>query len=111
MWLPGGKLEGEETPFTPAAAPQDNQVLQLETNPARPYSVNIGYQMIEGRVFIDPAAERTWYQHIADNPSVRIRFAGHDEVHPAQAVDVTDETLLGQFDPSRIVLELVPRQG
>jgi len=109
IWLPGGKLEGPESALNAADLPPEGGVMQLETNPADPYSVNVGFQLIEGRIFIDPAEERRWYQHLSANPQVRIRFEGEEKILTAMAVPVTEEAVLAQFDPTRIVLEIVPR--
>ncbi len=109
MWLPGGQLSGKETPLDLSVLPENVEVVQLETNPADPYSVNIGYQLIDGQIYIDPAPERQWYQHIEANPNVRLRFEGSEVVHPATAQRVTDARVLAKFDPERIVLRLSPR--
>jgi hypothetical protein len=111
LWLPGGKLRGPESPLDPAAVPQGAGVIQLETNPDDPYSVNIGYQLIEGRIYIDPAPERRWFEYIQADPDVRIRFDGSEVVHPAVAERVTDADVLARFDPQRIVLRLKPRDA
>ena len=110
IWLPGGQLSGTEAPLELSAVPDGVEILQLETNPSNPYSVNLGFQRISGQIYIDPAPERQWYQHIQANPQVRIRFDGADVVHPAIAQVVTEPEVLAQFEPDRVVLRLVPRQ-
>lgn len=109
IWLPGGQLSGAEAPLDVSAVADDVALLQLETNPSDPYSVNLGFQRIDGQIYIDPAPERQWYQHIQANPQVRIRFDGSDVVHPALAQPVSDPAVLSQFEPDRVVLRLVPR--
>tara|TARA_R110002167_G_scaffold135114_3_gene321405 strand:- start:894 stop:1145 length:252 start_codon:yes stop_codon:yes gene_type:complete len=83
--------------------------MQLETQPADPYSVNIGFVLLDGNIYIDPAEDRQWYQNILTDPAVRIRFDGSDLVHPMLTVRETDPATLAQFDPTRIVLRLEPR--
>lgn len=108
LWFPGGALSGREVPLDLTQPPQAG-VIELETRPADPYSVNIGFTLIDGEIYIDPAAERTWYQHMLADPRVRIRFSGQDDVHPAIAEQVDDPAILSRFDPDRIVLRLSPR--
>ncbi len=106
--IPGGELEGPETRLTDADI-LDDGVIQLETRPSDPYSVNIGFVAIDGTIYIDPDAERSWYGHIVNNPQVRIRLDGKEQIYPATAVAVEDKKILAQFDPERMVLKLVPR--
>jgi len=109
LFLPGGQLRGAEARLELTAIPADAEVLQLETNPDDPYSVNVGFRRINGNVYIDPTPERRWYQHMASDPRVRIRFEGEDVVHPAAAEVVKDAAMLRQFEDDRIVIRLVPR--
>ena len=109
LWLPGGALSGPEAQFAAAKLPAEGGVLVLETRPADPYSVNIGYTVIDGYMHIDPAEERRWYQHIKKNASVRIQLEGAEVVYPAKAVVVEDPQVLAQFEPDRIVLRIEPR--
>lgn len=107
MMLPGGALTGPETPLPPAAT--DGGTIVLETRPAKPYSVIVGYTVRDGQYYIDPAAERTWYQHLASDPRLRVRLEGAEAIHPALVETVTDPAILANFDPERIVLRIVPR--
>ena len=84
-------------------------MFQLETLPADPYSVNIGFFVVDGTIYIDPAEDRQWYQNIQADPAVRIRFAGSDQIHPMTAVRETNPAIIAQFDPERIVMRLEPR--
>ncbi|MFM1896376.1 MAG: hypothetical protein RLZZ385_1450 [Pseudomonadota bacterium] len=104
----GGRLAGKETPLT--ALPTAEGVLQIETRPDDPYSVNIGFFLEDGVLYIDPAEDRQWYQNIQQDPRVRIRFAGSDRVHPMMAVRETDPSIIARFDSERIVMRLEPRQ-
>ena len=109
LWLPGGSLTGPEVSLSTALVPEEGGVLALETRPEDPYSVNIGYTVIGGGIYIDPAAERRWYQHIDANSDVRIQLEGAAAVHPARAVIVEDPQVLARFEPDRIVLRLEAR--
>ncbi|XOV84618.1 MAG: hypothetical protein ACFHXK_05760 [bacterium] len=109
LWLPGGALSGPEAPLSAAPVPAEGGVLVLETRPENPYSVNIGYTVIDGQIYVDPAAERQWYQYMAANPEVRIRLEGSQSVYPALAVAVEDPQLLARFEPDRMVLRFEAR--
>jgi hypothetical protein len=89
--------------------PKESGVLQIETRPDDPYSVNVGFALFDGTIDIDPAPSRTWYQYINADPRVRIRFDGRNEVHPARAVDEEDAAIRARFDPDRIVMRLEAR--
>lgn len=106
--IPGGRLTGQEAALDMASIPIENTVLQLETNPDDPYSVNIGFRRIDGNLYIDPGASRKWFKNIQADPRVRIRFRGADIVYTAVAEPVTDPTILAQFEADRTVLQLVP---
>lgn len=107
--FPGGALSGVEQSLTTATIPAEGGVLQLETDPTEPYSVNVGFRTINGDIYIDPAPERGWYQRIDANPSVRIRLEGDANVYPATAVVVTAAVILAEYEDDRIVLLLAPR--
>ncbi len=106
FYFSGGRLTGEETPLV--HMPAASGVLQIETLPTDPYSVNIGYVLLDGKVYIDPAEDRQWYQNILVDPTVRIRFDGSDQVHPMMTVPESNLEILTQFDPTRIILRLEP---
>ncbi|MBT5602510.1 MAG: hypothetical protein HOJ61_09775, partial [Gammaproteobacteria bacterium] len=106
-FVAGGRLSGAEAPLV--ELPNASGVMQLETLPNEPYSVNVGYTLLEGQIYLDPAKERHWYQNILSDPNVRIRFDGANTVHPMLSIRVSDPTLLGQFDPERISLRLESR--
>lgn len=108
IWLPGGRLAGQEATLTVDAAP-DGGVIELETRPDDPYSVNIGFQRIDGMLLIDPAEERRWYRHLQENANVRVRFEGDPVVYAARVLPVTDPDVLARFEPDRHVLQLLPR--
>lgn len=107
LYFAGGRLGGDEAPLIDM--PTSGGVLQIETLPDDPYSVNIGYVLLNGQIYIDPAEDRQWYQNILIDPRVRIRFEGRDEVHPMLSVRETNSATIAQFDPERIVLRLEQR--
>ena len=107
--IPGGALNGNQTPLTLDAIPPEGGIIALETNPQDPYSVYVGFVVVNKNMYIDPAAERTWYQYIKDNNAVRIRFDGGEDIHPARAIVETDKNVLTNFEADRIVLRLDPR--
>lgn len=107
--LAGGALDGATAPFTDAVVPGEAGVIQLETRPDDPYSVNIGFTLIDGHMYMDPAAERSWYQNIKANPDIRVRFDGTEMVYTARAYPVSEASILAQFEADRIVLRIGPR--
>lgn len=106
--FPGGALEGKEQALQFATIPPQGGVIQLETNPNEPYSVNVNSVVIDGAVYIDPEEDRVWYQNIKQSPKVRVRFDGAEFVNPAFAVVVKNAAILSQFEEDRIVLRLMP---
>jgi hypothetical protein len=106
--IPGGELSGEEaTAASWSEVVSGSGSLELETRPEDPYSVRINYVFRNGTIYIDPAEGRAWYEHLQDDPSVRVRLEGR--VYRARAVPVTDPEEHRGFDPERRVhrLELV----
>jgi hypothetical protein len=76
--LPGGELDGEAR-----RAPSDWSfageygTVQLETRPEDPYSVNIAFTVLDGRLYINAGSTETrWVKNIASNPLVRLRMEG-----------------------------------
>ncbi len=107
LYFSGGRLSGVEAPMT--EIPTSSGVMQIETLPSDPYSVNIGFVLLDGEIYIDPAQDRQWYQNILVDPAVRIRFSGSDLVHPMMTVREMDPDIIAQFDPQRIILRVEPR--
>ena len=78
LLLPGGELSGET-----AAAPDDwsllreTKTVQLETNPADPYSVNIWAIGMGDVAYVHAGTSRsTWVEHMEVDPKVRMRVEG-----------------------------------
>ena len=110
-WFPGGALRGPVAIDDAASLmarwnveATEVETLELETQPENPYSVRVGFTLKNGQVYIDPAEDRRWYQHLLTDPSVRVRFS--TAVYPARAVEVRNATELEGFDPTRHVYRL-----
>ena len=76
--LPGGELDGEAR-SAPAdwAFAGDYGTVQLESRPEDPYSVNIAFTVLDGRLYINAGdTETQWVKNIASNPLVRLRMDG-----------------------------------
>ena len=76
--LPGGELDGEARPApTDWTFAGDYGTVQLETRPGDPYSVNIAFTVLDGRLYINAGdTETQWVKNIASNPLVRLRMDG-----------------------------------
>ncbi len=95
--IPGGRLSGEVLPV-----PEDWSVygavelVQLETRPDDPYSINIWGIGIGKDYYIASGGggESSWVDHMRVNPEVRLRI--ENNIFELKAVRVTDETELNQ---------------
>lgn len=105
MLLPGGALHGEvvETPVADWSFVEASHIA-LEVRPRDPYSVNVGYVLRDGRLYVDPAEGRRWLAFLLEDPRVRVRV-GH-RVYAARATRVTDDAELAGFEPHRFVYRL-----
>lgn len=95
--LPGGELDGETRPV-----PSDwsfagsSGTMQLETNPAEPYSVNVAYTIEDGVFYVNAGdTETQWVKHIAADPRVRARLDGI--LYEMRAVRVDDAAEIARF--------------
>jgi hypothetical protein len=108
LGIPGGELSGEVvTEPVDDWSFVDDLFVELETRPEDPYSVELNYIVIDGRLYIDPAEGRTWLEYIRADPDVRVRFDGR--VYPMKAVLVGRPGELEGFDPDRYIYRLDPR--
>ncbi len=107
--FPGGELRGEVVDEVPGDwSFLEARWVDLETRPSDPYSVELNYTVLEGRLYIDPAEGRRWLDHIRADPRVRARFDGRIYLLQAKLVASPESPMRG-FDPDRFVYELVPR--
>ena len=91
-WMPfaSGELEGELAPV-PAdwSHVADASVIQLETNPAEPYSVNLWIIAMGDALYVHAGANRaTWVEHIEADPRVRLGYDGN--IYALRATRVTE---------------------
>lgn len=95
--LPGSALSGDihATPANWNFA-SDVGTVQLETNPAEPYSVNIEGVVIDERLYAYAGATRTtWAANMEANPDVRYRLNG--DVYELRAVRIEDKAAIASF--------------
>ncbi|MEE3329714.1 MAG: hypothetical protein VX246_02495 [Myxococcota bacterium] len=94
---PGGALAGEVKP-TPSDwyFASEFGTVQLETNPAEPYSVNIACVVMEGRLYAYAGESYTqWAENIETNANVRYRMDG--DVYELRAERVADKEEIAAF--------------
>ncbi len=96
-FMSGGALDGEERPAPHDWSFEDDFALaELETAPDAPYSVNIAYTQIDGRLYINAGDTRTtWVGHMEEEPAVRLRVS--DVIYLARAERVTDPAEISAF--------------
>ena len=106
--IPGGELSGEVVtePVDDWSFVSDSFV-DLETRPSEPYSVELNYIVMDGKLYIDPAEGRVWLEYIREDPRVRVRFG--DRIYPLEAVLVGQPGELEGFDADRFIYRLDPR--
>ena len=106
LLLPGKQLQGTQARTDSFAFAAEFPVLQLEVNPAAPYSVNLRITVIDGELYIDAAKKRRWYQYLATNRQVRVQLDG--KIYDALAVAVTDADIVSRFRRDRVIFRLEP---
>lgn len=89
----GGKLEGALTPIPDAwVAVTDADVIQIETNPQAPYSVNLWVTVMDNVPYIHAGANRaTWVEHLEENPELLLGHEGFLYEVEAQRVTSQEE--------------------
>ena len=71
-------------------------MVQLETRPEDPYSVNIAYTLLEGRLYINAGdTETEWVKNMEVNPLVRLRIS--EALYALRAERVTDPGEISTF--------------
>ena len=70
--FPGGELSGEvvTTPVDDWSFVTDSFV-DLEVRPDDPYSVELNYTVKDGKLYIDPAEGRRWFDYLREDPRAR----------------------------------------
>jgi hypothetical protein len=90
-WMHGGRLTGEviTAPVEDWSFTRDLKKIQVETNPASPYSVNV-WCVAKGPNLWVTAGSRSsdWAQNALADPRVRVRVAG--KIYERLAVPVRD---------------------
>lgn len=106
--FPGGALSGEvvHEPVEDWSFVSDAFV-DLETRPDDPYSVELNYIVREGKLYLDPAEGRTWFEYLKTDLNVRVRFG--DKIYPVTAVLVGRPGELEGFDDDRFIYRLDSR--
>jgi hypothetical protein len=95
--IPGGQLTGE-VKIVPDnwSAYSEVELLQLETRPDDPYSINIWGVGLGRDYYIASGGggESSWVDHINNNPAVRLRI--ENNIFELKAIHITDEDELAQ---------------
>ena len=107
--FPGGALSGEVVtePIEDWSFVSDESFVDLETTPDDPYSVQLNYILRDGKLYIDPAEGRTWFEYLKEDLNVRIRFG--DKIYPVTAVLIGRPGELEGFDSDRFIYRLDSR--
>ena len=95
--FPGGALDGrvESVPSNWSGV-GDSGTVQLETDPSDPYSVNVAYTVLDGKLYINAGdTETQWVKKIIADP--RVRLGLHGEVYDLRAERVTDASEIKRF--------------
>jgi hypothetical protein len=89
--FPGGALHGQSAPAPQSWSFTDAiDTIQLETNPADPYSVNIWVVGMGNALYVHAGANRaTWIENMDTDPNVRLQ-AG-DTIYQLAATRVTSQ--------------------
>jgi hypothetical protein len=93
----GGGLSGDPKP-APAdwSFAGDYGTAQLETLPEDPYSVNLAYTILDGRLYINAGdTETQWVKNMTLDPNVRLRLDG--ALYELRAERVSDPAEIAAF--------------
>ena len=96
-FLSAGALSGQVQPAPETwALAEDFAVVQIETRPSEPYSVNVAYTQIDGRLYLNAGdTETEWVTHIAGDSSVRMRVG--EIIYESRAERVTESGEVAAF--------------
>lgn len=108
LLFPGGRLAGEvvTAPVSDWSF-ADDMFVDIEVRPDDPYSVELNYVVRDGKLYLDPAEGREWFDHIRADDRLRIRFGS--KIYPVRAVLVGAPGEVEGFDPERFVYRLESR--
>ena len=108
--FPGGELRGQvvSEPVSDWSF-VDATFVDLEVRPDDPYSVELNYVVRDGKLYIDPAEGRRWFEYLREDDRVRVRFG--NRIYAVRAVLVGRPGELEGFDSDRFVYRLDPRRG
>jgi hypothetical protein len=98
--VPGGSLSGKVEPTPPSwsgALPSGRRICELETRPAKPYSIQVECFVYQERLWVQSHRwalaswwpVESWAAVLIENPDLRVRLG--DELYELRAVRVTDE--------------------
>lgn len=96
--LPGGRLQGEVRPAPSSwAFTESVEIVQIETRPEDPYSVNVWIVELEGALHVAAGAGlgARWARHIAQDPRVRLKIG--EAVYAFRAIRVDDPAMWAAF--------------
>jgi hypothetical protein len=105
--FPGGALCGEVVYPPESWEEADATFLDLELRAGDPYSVQLNYIVQDGKLYIDAAEGRRWFDYLREDARVRVRLSG--KVYELVAVLVGKPGELSGFDADRFVYRLDPR--
>jgi hypothetical protein len=94
VMFPGGRLSGDvKRAPSDWAFSESIDVVQIETRPSDPYSVNIWGAAKDGTFYVMAAnRERRWVKNLMADPNVRLKVC--DDVYEMRANEVTDEATI-----------------
>jgi len=95
--FPGGALDGAVKPVPDDwAALEETSIVQIETRPEDPYSVNIWAVGMGPAVYLHAGANRaTWVEHLEADPRIRMRV--DDDVYELRAERVESQAEFDRF--------------
>ena len=97
LLLPGGALEGQ-TSAVPGSWTFTDEIdtIQLETDPAEPYSVNIWVIALDQHLYVHAGANRAaWVEHMEADPKVRMRV--DESIYELAAARVSEQEEFDRF--------------
>ena len=109
--LPGGGLEGETRPVpSDWSFAGDYGTAQIETRPEDPYSVNLVFTVLNGRVYVNAGdTETQWVKNLTEDPRVRLRVDGAlYELRAERVTDADEITVFGEAWTSQSIFRRDP---